>query len=303
MKIVDEFFTWTKQERLGVIILSVLLMLIVSVDLFFNRIYPFKDHSIHPDSLVVYEKLLEDLEREVLPRENGHIPSKKNDPITKSKHEIKLFDPNDLELEGWIELGFSTKQATSLLKYKRSIGGFKDKSDLASSYVVSEEKFRELEGFIQIKEKVVIIEEPNEIREPIEFPKLYLDINSADSITLLKLKGIGPFYASKIISYRKALGNYVELDQLMEIWKFDSIKYREIKDEIWVDTTKVLKIRLNSDSISVLKSHPYIDWNHANAIINFRKQHGEYTSLNDLKKIVIFSDSLILKLKPYISLD
>lgn len=67
-----------------------------------------------------------------------------------SKVEItEKFNPNDLDLEGWIKLGFSEKQAQTILNFKRSLGGkFKDAKTLSRSYVISEEKFKEMEPYL-----------------------------------------------------------------------------------------------------------------------------------------------------------
>jgi DNA uptake protein ComE-like DNA-binding protein len=307
-----EIFTWSKQERTGVIVLSSVLLLMISGDVFFDRIFPEKGEAIHPDTLLHYQELLNELE-------NDLAPNSKKTELRKSytKNETKpipikpsFFDPNDLDLQDWQDLGFSEKQAISIIRYKKQIGRFKTKEQVASSYVISAEKYDEIGPFISIK--AVDHDEPSKAiyddkraapkKESIS-ERVYIQLNSADSIDLLKLKGIGPFYASKIIEYREELGAYVKEEQLLEIWKFDSLKLANIKDNIWIDTSDVRKLHINSDSLSILKSHPYLDWNHSKAIVNYREQHGVYRTKSDLLKIVIFSDSLLNKLYPYISLD
>ena len=64
--------------------------------------------------------------------------------------EIKeKFNPNDLDLNGWMKLGFTNKQAQTILNFKRSLGGkFKDTKALSRSYVISAEKFKELEPYL-----------------------------------------------------------------------------------------------------------------------------------------------------------
>lgn len=311
MKLVKEFFTWSKGERRAVLLLSILLLMLFSGDIFFNRINPFGTDSIHPDTLLLYKKLLLELEEDVtiLHPEKKQKVNQKVFIEKNEKSKLKVFDPNNLDTQGWMSLGFTEKQAKSLLKYKASLGAFKSKEDVSNSYVVSEKKFEELKDFIQISK---VINE-SEIKEKQKFEdfnkeeaqteKLYLDLNSADSMQLLTLKGIGPFYAGKIIQYRKELGFYVKKEQLLEIWNFDPIKLGEIENNIWVDTTYILKVSINIDSSAVLKKHPYINWNIANAIVNYRKQHGQFTSIEALKKIVLINDSLFLKLQPYILID
>ena len=308
-----EIFRWSKQERTGVIVLSSVLLIMISGDVFFDRIFPEKGEVIHPDTLLYYQELLIELE-------NDLVPNSKTTKLGKSltKNETKTipmkpssFDPNELDLNEWQDLGFSEKQSQSILRYKKQIGGFKTKEQVAGSYMISLEKYEELEPFISIKtidngelSKAAKYDdkELTPIKESIS-EKVYIELNSADSIELLKLKGIGPFYASKIIEYRNELGDFVSVEQLLEIWRFDSLKLAGIKNNIWIDTSDVRKLHINIDSLSILKSHPYLDWNHSKAIVNYREQHGVYRAKSDLLKIVIFNDSLLNKLYPYISLD
>lgn len=75
------------------------------------------------------------------------VESPKPNPPT---NEIKeKFNPNQLDKEGWMKLGFTEKQAHTILNFKRSLGGsFKDAFTLSKSYVISEEKFKEIEPYL-----------------------------------------------------------------------------------------------------------------------------------------------------------
>jgi len=51
-----------------------------------------------------------------------------------------------------------------------------------------------------------------------------------------------------------------------------------------------------------MKSHPYIKWNLANAIVEYRNQHGNFSSLEDLKKISLITTEVFDKIKFYLAL-
>ena len=51
-----------------------------------------------------------------------------------------------------------------------------------------------------------------------------------------------------------------------------------------------------------LKAHPYIRWQLANMIVDYRNQHGKFASIDDLKKIQLITDEVLNKIKPYLSL-
>ena len=109
------------------------------------------------------------------------------------------FDPNTVSLEDLQRLGFSQKQAQSIINYRNAGGRFHRPADFAKSFVVADSVFRRLEPFIHI-------------------PRL--DINAADSTAFDQLPGIGPYYAAKMVEYREELQGYTIPEQLLDIWNF-----------------------------------------------------------------------------------
>src|SRR5574344_59199 len=129
----------------------------------------------------------------------------------KSSAETFEFNPNTVSLDELVKLGFSQKQAQVILNYRNKGGKFSNKQDFSKMYVVDSNTFARLEPFIIL-------------------PKL--DLNSADSQALLSLKGIGPYYAGKILDYRNRLGNFSSLDQLLEIKGFDKERLDGFKENV-----------------------------------------------------------------------
>ena len=52
-----------------------------------------------------------------------------------------------------------------------------------------------------------------------------------------------------------------------------------------------------------MKLHPYLKWNLANAIVEYRNQHGNFSSLEGLKKITLINDEVFEKIKSYLTLQ
>ena len=109
------------------------------------------------------------------------------------------FNPNTVSLEDLIRLGFSEKQAQSIVSYREKGGKFRRPSDFAKSYVVADSVFRRLEPYISIPQ---------------------IDINAADSAAFDNLPGIGPYYAAKMVEYREHIQGYTYPEQLLDIWNF-----------------------------------------------------------------------------------
>ena len=117
---------------------------------------------------------------------------------------------------------------------------------------------------------------------------------------LVKIKGIGNFFANQIIKRRIQLGGYYSKEQLLEVWKLDTTVYNKIESNIKIDTFLIDKIDLNTVSKEKLQKHPYFNWSQANSIVQIRKQKGKFEAINDILQSKLISDSLYQKVKPYL---
>lgn len=127
-----------------------------------------------------------------------------------------------------------------------------------------------------------------------------IELNTADSLSLVSLNGIGPAFASRIIKYRKILGGYVKKEQLLEVYGFDKEKYDLVKPFVWV-TPNPIKINLNTCTFKELNKHPYINYDLTKAIFNLKKRLGKFRSVDDIKQIDLVNDEMYNKLAPYLT--
>ena len=127
-----------------------------------------------------------------------------------------------------------------------------------------------------------------------------INLNEADSNDLISVSGIASFYAKQIINHRTKLGGFISYNQFSEIWGLDKINLELVKSQTYIDTIGVVKININSSDISVLWNHPYINYKQANAIVNYRAQHGDFYHIKDIQKIVLIDSQLFRKIAPYL---
>jgi len=230
-------------------------------------------------------------------------------PWTPRPKELFRFDPNTLGKEGWIRLGFSPKQAASILKYRTAGAVFRKPEDIKKLFVVDEARYQELERFIKIE----AIDEPVEKNwkkdtfdskpkwEKEKDKPIVLELNNADSASLVQVKGIGPFFARVIMEYREKLGGYRTKEQVLEVYGMDSAKYARIENQLIVDSTNYVRININEATLKMLVRHPYLNFNQAKAIVNYRKQHGVFTELSELENIHLLKGETYRKIAPYLS--
>ncbi|MBL4655386.1 MAG: helix-hairpin-helix domain-containing protein [Bacteroidia bacterium] len=129
-----------------------------------------------------------------------------------------------------------------------------------------------------------------------------VDVNKADSTDLTKVKGIGPVLSSRIIKYRDLLGGYPTISQIKEVYGMDSIRFQELEHSFSLSDSIITKMNINEVSKKILYTHPYIDYKIANSIINYRKQHGKYQELREIKKSYLITDEIFSKIAPYLTI-
>lgn len=188
----------------------------------------------------------------IIRRNASHSPETDAVLASSGKRRIEsfTFDPNTVSLSDLQRLGFSERQAQSIINYREKGGRFRRPSDFAKSYVVADSVFQRLEPYIRI-------------------PKI--DLNSADSTALVSLPGIGPYYAARIIEHRTRLRGFSYPEQLMDINRFDQEKYNALKDLVTVGRSEPYPLwTLPEDS---LKLHPYIDGGAAHGIVLYREHN------------------------------
>lgn len=184
-----------------------------------------------------------------------HSPAAK--AIYKAHAERKVenfrFNPNTVSQDDLERLGFSERQARSIVNYRLKGGKFRRKSDFARSYVVADSVYRRLEPYIDIP---------------------LLDLNLADSAAFDALPGIGGYFASRMLEYRKKLGGcYSYKEQLMDIWKFDRQKFDALSDLVTVDSLSVRPYPLWTLPEDSLRNHPYIGPRAAHGVVVFRENN------------------------------
>lgn len=188
----------------------------------------------------------------IIRRNASHSPETDAVLASSGKRRVEsfTFDPNTISLSDLQRLGFSERQAQSIINYREKGGRFRRPSDFAKSYVVADSVFQRLEPYIRI-------------------PKI--DLNSADSTALVSLPGIGPYYAARIIEHRTRLRGFSYPEQLMDINRFDREKYDALKDLVTVGPSEPYPLwTLPEDS---LKLHPYIDGGAAHGIVLYREHN------------------------------
>jgi DNA uptake protein ComE-like DNA-binding protein len=218
------------------------------------------------------------------------------------------FDPNTADSTQLLRLGLQPWQVRNICRCRASGGIYRSKTDFARLYGLTVKQYRELEPFIRISSdyqpaSTLVAHDDAAQRDTLRYTaKLHegetVSLNLLDTAALQRVPGIGSYYARRIVAYGQRLGGYASVKQLNEIDDLpaDVQKYLQVTGD-----GHIRQLSINRLSLNELRRHPYINYYQARAIIDYRRQHGTITDLQQLSLLPDFPPEAIARLRPYIS--
>lgn len=226
--------------------------------------------------------------------------------FNRPKGELFYFDPNTLDLAGWKKLGLRDKTVKTVQNYLAKGGHFYKPEDLSKIYGLFEDEYTRLEPYIRIEGKKIA--NPSAIANETSLPPAgkterykVIDINTADTAAFISLPGIGSKLAARIVNFRDKLGGFYVISQVAETYGLPDSTFQKIKQYLKLDNASLKKININTASVDELKAHPYIKYSLANPIVAYRNEHGAFSKLEDLKKVMVITEDVYNKILPYLT--
>lgn len=297
-----DFLSFGKSERNAILFLVLLIVVVVLLPgIYASRLKP---EVMNKDGFAAEIEAFMELDRQSSAVSQQDFDfSSPDKSVGRMKFTPFDFDPNVLDEKGWIALGFSERQAAGIAKYVSKGARFKTAEDLKRVYAINEEVYAILEPYVKINQSSAVSTYPEKERKPgyAAYDIFTAELNSSDSATLVQVRGIGPAFAKRIIRYREKLGGFASVNQLLEVYGMDSTRYAQMSKGVFVDTSLIRKINVNTCSLEEFRKHPYIDYYIAKALVDARIRKGNFSSAADIKSIPMIYDELYYKLLPYIS--
>ncbi len=216
------------------------------------------------------------------------------------------FDPNTAGEEQLVALGLPLRTARTLIKYRSKGGRFRRREDLQKLYTLSKKDYERIAPYVRIAgETGGNSGYPSETTMPaapvpVEAPK-QVALNEANAEALIALRGIGPGYAKRILGFREALGGFIRVEQLQEVYGFPDSTYQQLKDKFLVDPGKIRRINVNTATEEELARHPYIGKKMAGNIVKLRNDLKNYTDIEQLRQVPLINEEKYRKIAPYLS--
>ena len=191
-------------------------------------------------------------------------------------------------------LGFSVREAELVLRYRDMIGGYRSYEEFEECYAVDSVMAARLKGYVCFPERETITHYSSVTRGA------KLEINSADSLALIAINGIGPKSVVQILRYRELLGGYYSPMQISELEVVTEENFIKILPQIWCDTAQIKKININFAAPNALKTHPYLTSKMLRRIINIRDLKGGWSTIEEMIDDNIFTKEQAERIAPYL---
>ena len=300
-RFIKEYFSLSNNEQRGIIgLILIILLSFIGFRMYFMLQEP---KVVLQDNSAVFAALYIEEELPVAAKEKEE---------TKAAINYFYFNPNTVSKENLLALGFKESVATTLINFRSKGGQFRKKEDLLKVYGVEQDFYNQLQAYIDIPvatstKKTYVKDEPKVASETSpkwekkEVLQESIEINAADSASLVTVKGIGPVFAARIVKYRQLLGGFLHLEQLLEVYGIDQEKYEGIASQLTC-SAQIKQIDVNKATWQELVAHPYIDSPTANILLNYKKAHGSITSFDFIIENKLMTQETLDKITPYLSL-
>ena len=310
---VTDYLTFTRKDRIGILVITGLMLIVFFIPTVFSKNSRLNSTTIDT-TWIANMKKLEQKEPEINGQQSWQNNNDDNDAYQydrstnnyndRPKRELFFFDPNTISTEAWKKLGLKDKTIHTIQNYLTKGGHFKKPEDLQRVYGLHANEYERLAPFIRIEsaKESNAVKISNESQPAKIFTLRYspIDINIADTAAFIALPGIGSKLAARIVNFRDKLGGFYSIEQIGETFGLPDSTFQKIKQYLKLEIASIKKININTATVDELRTHPYIRWNIANPIVAYRNEHGPFSKIEDIKKVMAVTDEIYNKIAPYL---
>ena len=291
---IHNYFGFSRREANGLIVLMVLTAILLLLPVITDLFIPKKEMAMIYEEEIVLDSLVAEIEQ-TKPASSLNKPT-----ITYFK-----FNPNHASAEDLEQLGLPAWLAQRIVNYREAGGSFTVKKDLLKIYGFDERAYNKLAEYIDLPEEIEVPPAVEvDAREAItdRSPQIRFDINTADTAMLKQIYGIGPTLSERIVRFREALGGFVEPQQLGEVYGLKADALDNLLRSVFIaEGYEPKKINVNFSDPKALASHPYISFELARHLVDYRSLHGPYADYQALIDAGALPDSVSQRLQLYLS--
>lgn len=218
-------------------------------------------------------------------------------------YKLYPFNPNFISDYKGYTLGMTVEQIDALHKFRANNQWINSKEQFKTVTGVSQQWLDSISPFFKFPEWVSRQKEYSGFKKSNQ-PKTdseKIDLNVATASQLQKVYGIGPTFSKRIVEYRSRIDGFAHEVELLEVYGIDQDLVSRILEQFTIKTPRFIQtILINEATSDQLVTIPYIDYELAYNIIEYRTLHEGISNVEELTKIEDFPENKIILIGLYL---
>jgi DNA uptake protein ComE-like DNA-binding protein len=280
---------FSKQQQVGIVFL-VSILTILLIGLYF--------YNPNPETVL-------DLTSPEIKERQQQIALLQKQKQKENKPKIYPFNPNFITDYKGYTLGMRAEEIDKLHAFRNANKWINSVQDFKRVTGVSDSLLDKISPYFKFPEWVKKVKKKTlfSTKEPKSFSEK-IDLNTATSIQLEQVYGIGNTLSNRIVKYREKINGFSDTSQLHLIYGLKTETITALLKDFAIKTpTKINTINLNTASASDIATIPGISFEMAKKIWEFRVLRGSVTQFSELEKIPEITTQKLQVIKLYLSLE
>jgi competence protein ComEA len=291
-RILKDYLTFSKKERIAVIILLVLMSGFIAAP------YLYEPETEMP----VMDKELADFlaGSDSIEKKSIVDPDVRNAAVSEKKEVVLFpFDPNTIDAEAWMRLGISERTVRTILNYRNKGGRFRSPEDIRKIWGLRKEDAERLIHFVVIAGNNPSVQPSRQapVLQPAGPQEIIpIDINTSGVEEWKSLPGIGEVLAARVVKFRDKIGGFLSVEQVRKTYGISDSLFSAIVPYLVFQLSSLPKLNLNTASVYDLRSRTGVSYQLAKTIVDTRNQEGPFQDINSIKLKIPIPDSIWQKM-------
>ena len=282
MKYFKSHFWYHKNQRNGIFLLTILILILQSI-IFFGTFSLNQLEDVSQPEIIAFQK---------------QIDSLKEIEIEDRRPKIFPFNPNYISDYKGAQLGMSLIEIDRLLLYRKKNKFIASKQEFQNITKVSDSLLNQIAPYFKFPEWVTkkkkLKTKSNTALNRVENTHKKksissIDMNKASAEDFKTIYGIGEKLSERIIKYRSKLQGFSFESQIKEVWGLEEETVEKVLSTFKIiEKPTIRKININTVTFKELLNTPYIDFALCKKIFEYRDEIAAYQNISELKNIKDF---------------